>query len=425
MSFIKDLKERELFYASTDEKILEEHLTKDKPRTFYVGFDPTADSLHVGSLLQIITMARLQKLGHRPIALVGGGTGMIGDPSGKSNERTFLTNQTLEKNVQGLKNQLSMFLDMDDPKTGALVLNNIDWLGQISLIDFLRDVGKNFSVNAMMAKDSVKSRLENREQGISYTEFSYMLLQSYDFVHLFDAHDCTLQMGGSDQWGNITAGIDLIRRMKSGQSYGITIPLLVNSSGTKFGKTEAGTVWLDSAKTSPYQFYQFWVRSEDADVIKFLKYFTFISLEEIAEIEKDHLEQPHARNAGKRLAKELTLMVHGQSGFDMAIRASKALFGGDLSQLGSKELEEIFSDVPSYSVDNSIFDQGIGLLDLMAQSKFVKSKGEARRLIKGGGFYLNNEKEQNPDAILIKESLLDGKFLILRAGKKRYFIIKS
>ncbi|MBU1240671.1 tyrosine--tRNA ligase [Myxococcota bacterium] len=425
MNFIEELKERELFYASTDEEKLLEHLGDGTPVSFYIGFDPTADSLHVGSLLQILLMVRLQNHGHRPIAVVGGGTGMIGDPSGKSAERKLLDEESLKANVAGIEKQLAGFLRMGDGPTDAKVVNNYDWLSKMGYIEFLRDIGKFFSVNSMIAKESVKNRLSNREQGISYTEFSYMLLQSYDYLHLFRSEGCTLQMGGSDQWGNITTGIDLIRRMEGQGAHGITIPLLTTASGTKFGKTEAGTVWLDADRTSPYQFYQFWVRTEDADVIKLLKNFTFLPMEEISLLEKALIEQPGARIPAKKLAEELTRMVHGEEGLTAALNASKALFGGDLSSLSARELAECFEDVPSHSIELSALEAGIPLLTLLADSGFVASKGEARRLIKQGGFYVNNQQEQDQEMVLTPATLLAGRVMVFRAGKKRYMLIKT
>lgn len=423
MNIIQELKDRELFHNSTDEELLTKHFNEQSV-TFYTGYDPTASSLHVGSLLQLITMKRLQDVGHRPVLLVGGGTGMIGDPSGKSAERQLLDEETLRENVEGIRNQAMRFLDFESAQNGALVVNNGDWLGKLSLIEFLRDTGKHFSVNAMMAKDSVRSRLENREQGISFTEFSYQLLQAYDFMHLFDEHKCTLQLGGSDQWGNITAGIDLIRRRRSAQSFGLTIPLVTTASGTKFGKTEAGTIWLDAERTSPYHFYQFWLRTEDADVIKYLKKFTFLSMEEITELEKIHLDNPGARQASRVLAKEMTLLVHGQAGLDSALRATEAFFGGDLKTLTEKELEAVFSDIDSTQIPaGSLVEMSIA--DLLAETKMTKSKGEGRRLVTGGGIYINNERCESPDRMISTQDVLAGRFLVLRSGKKKYHLVES
>jgi tyrosyl-tRNA synthetase len=424
MSIIKDLESRNLIHSVTDLEGVTKHLNDNKPVTFYAGFDPTADSLHVGSLLPIITMARFQKAGHKPLALVGGATGMIGDPSGKSEERNLLTEELLQKNVEGIRNQLSRFLDMDNPENGADVVNNGDWFKPINFIEFLRDIGKHFSVNAMMAKDSVKSRLENREQGISYTEFSYMLLQAYDFLHLCSENSCTLQIGGSDQWGNITAGIDLIRRKTGKQAYGLTIPLLTTSSGKKFGKTEKGTVWLDAKRTSPYQFYQYWVQSEDDDVMDYLYKFSFLPVEEIKELEKQHLEAPHRRVAQKKLAELITVMVHGSKGLENALMATNALFGGDLSKIPGNLLGEIFSHVPSFETTFQNIENKL-LIELMAESEFVKSKGEARRLIKGGGVYLNNIRIQDMNKEIVSTDLLENRYLVLRSGKKRYHLIKT
>ncbi len=424
MNIIEELKQRGLYYDCTDEEALTAHLSDDAPVTFYAGFDPTADSLHVGTLLVIMTMVRLQRAGHRPIAVVGGGTGMIGDPSGKSKERQLLDEQTIEHNITGIKAQLSRFLDMEDSRVGAMVVNNYDWLGRLSFIEFLRDVGKHFTVNSMIAKESVRQRLENREQGISYTEFSYMLLQAYDFAHLNAHEGCTLQIGGSDQWGNITAGIDLIRRRGGKPSYGLTIPLLTTSSGHKFGKTEAGTVWLDSRRTSPYQFYQFWIRTEDADVIRFLRMFTFLPMEEIDELASEHESRPEARVAHRKLAEEMTRMVHGQEGLEAAQRATQALFGGSLEGLSAADLLDIFAHVPSGTIASGDLAQGMMLPDLMVKVGFTKSKGEARRLIKGGGLYLNNQRVTSQDAKVTSDDLLDGSVMVLRSGKKRYHLVK-
>ncbi|MGM0595702.1 MAG: tyrosine--tRNA ligase [Myxococcota bacterium] len=424
MNFIDELKARELFFASTEEKEVIEHLESGN-RTFYIGFDPTSDSLHAGSLLPILTMARLQKKGHKPLVLVGGGTGMIGDPSGKSDERQLLDEETLANNLESMKKQFSRFLDFDDPETGTEIVNNYDWLKNISFIEFLRDAGKHFSVNQMIAKESVKNRLENREQGISYTEFSYMLMQAYDFYELFKEKKCTIQMGGSDQWGNITAGIDFIRKKTGDKAYGITVPLLTTSSGKKFGKSEAGTIWLDSHKTSPYQFYQFWIRTEDADVIRYLKAFTFLSLAKITELEAIHREKPHARVASTQLAEEMTRMVHGQEGLESARRATRAFFGGDLSDLTASELMDVFSDVPSYQIQVSQLAQGLSLVGILSESGFIKSKGQSRRMIKGGGIYLNNNRVKNIDRKLNKNDLIDEAFIVLRSGKKKYFLLKA
>ncbi|MBU1244283.1 tyrosine--tRNA ligase [Myxococcota bacterium] len=423
MHILDELHQRSLFHSSTDEAALRAHLDGHAPVNFYVGFDPTSDSLHVGSLLPMITMARLQRAGHRPIILVGGATGMIGDPSGKSAERQLLDEGVLGRNVSGIRDQLRAMLDLEDPRVGALVRNNADWLSGLSLVSFLRDVGKHFSVNAMIARESVKMRLENREQGISYTEFSYQLLQAYDFLHLFQNDGCTLQLGGSDQWGNITAGADLIRRLTGSTVHGLTVPLLTTSAGTKFGKTEAGTVWLDPSRTSPYHFYQFWLRTADDDVIKLLNYFTFVPLEEIAELAATHGEKPELRAAHTRLAEEMTRLVHGQEGLESALRGTRVFFGGDLREVRAEELAGIFADVPAFTLESSVLGSALPLVDLCALSGFVKSKGEARRLLESGGVSLNQEKVTDKDRTVSEGDFLFEKFLVLRSGKRNYHLI--
>jgi len=423
MHILDELHQRSLFHSSTDEAALRAHLDGHAPVNFYVGFDPTSDSLHVGSLLPMITMARLQRAGHRPIILVGGATGMIGDPSGKSAERQLLDEGVLGRNVAGIRDQLRAMLDLDDPRVGALVRNNADWLSGLSLVSFLRDVGKHFSVNAMIARESVKMRLENREQGISFTEFSYQLLQAYDFLHLFQNDGCTLQLGGSDQWGNITAGTDLIRRLTGSTVHGLTVPLLTTSAGTKFGKTEAGTVWLDPSRTSPYHFYQFWLRTADDDVIKLLNYFTFVPLEEISELAATHQEKPELRAAHTRLAEEMTRLVHGQEGLESALRGTRVFFGGDLREVRAEELAGIFADVPAFTLESAVLGSALPLVDLCALSGFVKSKGEARRLLESGGVSLNQEKVTDKDRVVSEGDFLFEKYLVLRSGKRNYHLI--
>jgi tyrosyl-tRNA synthetase len=388
--------------------------------TVYVGIDPTADSLHVGHLLQVIGLRRFQNAGHRAIALVGGGTGFIGDPSGKSEERNLLTRERLEANVAGLRAQLSRILDLSSPEKG-LLLDNSAWLCSFSLIDFLRDVGKHFSVNVMLTKDSVKGRMET---GISYTEFSYMLLQSYDFLHLYEHHGCTLQFGGSDQWGNITAGMDLIRRRCDGEAFGLTTPLITKPDGTKFGKTEKGSVWLDPEKTSPYQFYQFFIRSEDAAVGKYLRIFTFLSHEEIEELERGVRERPEAREAQKRLAFEMTCMIHSEDEARRAENASGVLFGGSLSGLDECTLLDVFAEAPSTVVPKSRFaGDGVPMIELLAETQLSKSKGEARRDLSGGGVYLNNERAS--DRNITAADFVLGRYLVLRKGKKNYHLLRA
>lgn len=393
--------------------------------TFYCGFDPTADSLHVGSMLPLLVMRRLQKAGHKPLVILGSGTGMIGDPSGKSAERKLLTDEEIDINVKGLEKQVSLFLDASGPQ-GFKILKNDSWLRSLTCIDFLRDVGKHFSVNAMMQKDSVKSRLTDREQGISYTEFSYALLQAYDFYHLYKQYGCRLQVGGSDQWGNITAGIDFIRRKEqSGTSpvFGLTFPLLTTSSGTKFGKTEQGNVWLDPVRTSAYRFYQFWLNTEDADVVRYLELFTDEPAKELAALKQELQAHPEKRGAQRRLAENLTLLVHGKSELRAAVKSSEVLFGGSLLDVSLATLKDIFSDVPSTSVARSQVGSGMALIDLLMHCEAAKSKGESKRLIEGGGVYVNNERASEATAVITPEQFIAGSLLILRLGKKRYHLV--
>jgi tyrosyl-tRNA synthetase len=392
--------------------------------TVYNGFDATADSLHIGHLVPLLALARLQRYGHYPIALAGGGTSMIGDPSGKSAERQLLTRDQVNANVDCIKQQLAHFLDFEAKTNPARVLNNADWLMDFNLISFLRDVGKYFTVNYMMTKDSVRNRLE-REDGISFTEFSYMLLQSYDFLHLYQAEGCRLQTGGSDQWGNITAGVELIRRVKGQSAYGMVYPLITKSDGTKFGKTESGSVWLSAERTSPYRFYQFWLNTDDRDVAAYLKYFTFLPQNEIAELESYVQERPEQREAQRRLAQEMTGIVHGQSGLSSAEQASQALFGGEVSGLSAAEIEDIFADVPSSTLEKErLSGEGLSLIDLLTDSGVVKSKGEARRAISEGGVYLNNHRVSDAAQNVSLNDLMQGHFIILRRGKKNYHLVK-
>ena len=415
-----ELKWRGLVYDAMEG--VEEHLTHDEV-TLYIGFDPTAASLHVGSLLQIMALARMQRAGHTPIALVGGGTGLIGDPSGKSQERQLLSTEKVEENCQGLREQLSRFLDFETEKNPARLVNNGEWLAKIPMVDFLRDIGKYFTVNYMLAKESVSRRLES-EDGISYTEFSYLLLQSYDFLVLNDRYGCTLQMGGSDQWGNITAGAELIRRVRQKKVYGMVGPLITTASGQKFGKTEAGTIWLDAELTSPYHFYQFWLNTSDEDVVRFLKYFTWLGQEEIAELEAALAEAPQERRAHRRLAHELTTMTHGESACDRAIRASKALFGGAVDDLSADDVLEIFEDVPSSRLQaEQLAGEGAPLVDLLAGSGLESSKGAARRLIRDGGAYVNNRRIGDERHRVSSDDLIDGRVLILRKGQKKYHLL--
>jgi len=388
--------------------------------TGYIGFDPTAESLHVGSLLPIMGLVHLQRHGHTAIAVVGGATGMIGDPSGKSKERILLSEDVLRRNQEGIKRQLERFLSFTG-ENPALIVNNYDWTANVSIIQFLRDIGKNFTVNYMLSKESVRRRLEG--EGISFTEFSYMLLQAYDFLYLYDNYNCILQMGGSDQWGNITAGIDLIRKVRGGRAYGIVFPLVTTATGTKFGKTEEGTIWLDEKITSPYRFYQFWINADDKDVIKYLKFFTLLSKEEIDELEEELKERPEKRVAHKKLAEEITRMVHGEEGLRKAQKATAVLFGGSFEGLSLKELEEIFHHVPSFEIQKENLSN-LTIPELAAISGLVKSKGEAKRLISSGGLYINNIKVDSPSSKIEPHQLIEGKLLILRKGKKGFLLVR-
>ncbi len=394
------------------------------PRTAYIGFDPTAASLHVGSLLPIMGLVHLQRAGHTPIALVGGGTGLIGDPSGKTQERQLLDREQVAENAKGLRSQLERFLDFDAKSNPARMRNNIDWLDGLSLVDFLRDVGKHFSVNQLMAKESVRRRLENEETGLSYTEFTYALLQSYDFLELFRREECTVQMGGSDQWGNITAGIDLVRRMEGARAFGAVFPLVTNDSGTKFGKTEAGNVWLDPALTSPYRFFQFWINADDTDVVRYLKFFTLKGREEIEALEEAVRDEPHRRAAQQALAEDVTLRVHGEDGLAKARQATEALFGGELGGLAAEQIADIFADVPSSDVARGeLSGEGKSLVDLLVEAEVASSRGDARRSIEGGGVYINNRRAGDPMQRVTLDDTVEGRFLVLRKGKKRYHLV--
>lgn len=417
---LEELHWRGLIHQSTDQRELGEQLSK--PTVVYAGFDPTADSLHVGSLLPLMMLRRFQQAGHRPVALVGGATGMVGDPSGKTDERQLLSKEALVENVAGIRAQLGHFLDFTGPNAAVLV-NNLDWMQGFSFLDFLRDVGKNFPINVMLTKDSVKSRLERTDSGLSYTEFSYMLLQAYDFVHLAKNHDCILQIGGSDQWGNITAGIDLGRRMLSRTLFGLTCPLLTTSDGKKMGKTEKGAVWLSAKRTSPFEFYQYFINVADADVLMTLRFLSDVSQSEYTELEVQVKEKPQERAAQTRLAESLTRLVHGQSKLDSAQHATKLLFGADISQLTQDQLNTIFEDVPSQEVPRSRLAEGIGIIDALCTAGLANSKSEARRTVTEGAAYLNNQKVTAFDRTL-SEVDLAGKYLILRAGKKRYGLLR-
>jgi tyrosyl-tRNA synthetase len=424
MDILDDLRWRGALDDVTNADELTAELAKG-PTALYAGFDPTARSLHAGNLLPIIGLARFQRAGHQPIALAGGATGMVGDPSGKDAERELLDGDALQANLEGVRAQLERYLDFSPGATQAKLVNNYDWFQPIVFIDFLRDTGKHFSVNRMIQKESVKERLENREQGISYTEFSYMLLQAYDFLHLYRAHNCKLQLGGSDQWGNITAGIDLIRRVEGGSAFGLTQPLLTTSTGKKFGKSAEGEkVWLDPEQTSPYRFYQFWLRTEDDDVVKFLKLWTFLPHEEIDALAAQHGENPGARVAHEKLAAELTEFVHGKGAAESARRASVALFGGSLDDLQGDDWRMLAGEVPTTQLSaEALSGDGKPMLDVLVDAKLADSKGAARRDLKGGGVYLNG-KRLTPDQGMMKtEHLLEGKYALLRKGKANYHLI--
>ena len=420
---VAELTWRGMLNQVTDERIGE--FLREKPRVIYTGFDPTGPSLHVGHLVAVMNLRRFQRAGHRPIALIGGATGMIGDPSGKSAERQLLTAEAVAENVRSLKGQMSTFLDFDE-KDGALLLNNYDWMSGFSYLDFLRDVGKHFPVNVMLTKDSVKSRLAREESGLSYTEFSYMLLQSYDFVYLNRHYGCEVQAGGSDQWGNITAGIDLARRMASAVSplYGLTCALLTKSDGQKMGKTESGAVWLDPNRTSPYQFYQYWVNTDDADVAKVLRFFSDLGEEQINELLAEHEKDRGKRLPQKQVASELTALVHGPQGLAAAERATSIFFGAEISQLDDAQLVSIFSDVPSASVTRARLEEGISLIDALVMTHLAPSKGEARRTIQQGGAYINNRQATEIDRCLTAEDRASESVIVLRSGRKRYALLR-
>jgi tyrosyl-tRNA synthetase len=424
MTLLNSLKQKGCLHDVSHFEQLEQAL-ENSSVSFYCGFDPTAPSLHVGSMLPLLLMRRLQRAGHRPIVLLGSATGMIGDPSGKSEERKLLDQETILENVAGIEKQASLFLEAKG-NNGFTIVRNDEWLGKIGYVEFLREIGKHFSVNSMIAKDSVKSRLENREQGISYTEFSYMLLQAFDFYWLYKNKNCSLQVGGSDQWGNITAGAELIRRKlhaENPQVYAMTFPLLLNSSGTKFGKTEQGTVWLDPERTSPYRFYQFWLNIEDADILRYLQLFTEIEEQTLAELQHSHKTEAEKRLAQKYLARELTTLIHGESETKRAITASDVLFGASLKDLDAKTLLEIFADVPATELPSKELINS-PIVDLIVATKLADSKASAKRLLEGGGVYINNEKVDDYKLTIGEQHLIHGTAIILRSGKKKYHLIK-
>ncbi|MFW5889858.1 MAG: tyrosine--tRNA ligase [Marinilabiliaceae bacterium] len=427
MNFVEELKWRGMVHdimPGTEEQLNKEITTA------YVGIDPTADSLHIGHLVSVMMLRHFQAAGHRPVVLLGGATGMIGDPSMKSQERNLLDEPTLRHNEKCLKEQLKSFLDFDTgKKNDALMVNNYDWMKDFSFLEFIRDVGKHLTVNYMMAKDSVKKRLGSDDnEGLSFTEFTYQLVQGYDFLHLYQTQGCKLQMGGSDQWGNITTGTELIRRKTGGEAFALTCPLITKADGGKFGKTETGNVWLDPERTSPYKFYQFWLNASDADAAKYIRIFTLFPKEEIDHLIAQHQEAPHQRVLQKKLAETVTRLVHGQEALDTAIEASHILFGksvtSTLRKLDEKTLLSVFEGVPTFNIDRKELEQGIGIIDLVAENtQVLSSKGEARRTLKGGGLSLNKEKVTSEDQVVNASDLLNDKYLLIQKGKKNYFLI--
>jgi tyrosyl-tRNA synthetase len=389
--------------------------------TGYIGFDPTASSLHVGSLLPVMALARLQRAGHSPIAIVGGGTGLIGDPSGKSQERALLTREQVEQHLAGIRAQLSRFLDFEAAANPARIVNNAEWLGTIDLMSFLRDVGKHFTVNVMLAKESVKRRIES-DDGISFTEFSYLLLQAYDFLVLFDRFGCTLQMGGSDQWGNITAGCDLIRKLRASKAHGLVLPLVTTSAGVKFGKTEAGAVWLDPARTSPFHFYQFWLNTDDRDVLRYLKFFTFLPREAIEALARATAEAPERREAQRTLAREVTALVHGSDQVERAERAAAVLFDESITRADVHDVLMVFADAPSTEL--VLPADGMSLVEMLATVKVADSRSEATRLVKSDGVYVNNVRATDERARLRVADAIGGQVILLRKGRKDQHVVK-
>ncbi|PPA71661.1 tyrosine--tRNA ligase [Jeotgalibacillus proteolyticus] len=417
MELLKDLAWRGIIYQQTDEDGMKELLEKESV-SLYCGVDPTGDSLHIGHLLPFLTMRRFQKHGHRPVVLVGGATGQIGDPSGKKEERSLLTTEQVEFNVRSIQTQLERIFKVEGD-TGAVMVNNLDWIGKIDMISFLRDFGKYIGVNYMLAKDTIASRLET---GISYTEFTYTILQAMDFNHLYNEFNCKLQIGGSDQWGNITTGLELIRKMNDdAKAFGMTIPLVTKADGSKFGKTESGAVWLDAEKTSPYEFYQFWFNSSDADVVKYLKFFTFLDQETITSLEESVQTEPHLRAAQKTLAEEMTKMIHGQEALEQAQRITAALFSGDIKSLSSSEIKQGFKDVPTYLVEE---EDSTNIVDVLVDAKISSSKRQAREDVSNGAVYINGDRVTELDFLLEGDARLENEFTIIRRGKKKYFMIQ-
>jgi tyrosyl-tRNA synthetase len=420
-NLFEELSWRGMVYDATEG--VRDVLAKERV-TAYIGFDPTSSSLHAGSLLTVMGLARLQRFGHAPIAIVGGGTGMIGDPSGKSQERVLLSREQIDTNVAGIRDQLARFLDFDAAQNRARIVNNADWLGTIDILSFLRDVGKHFTVSYMLQKESVSRRMES-EEGISYTEFSYLVLQAYDFLQLFDRYGCALQMGGSDQWGNITAGIDLIRRLRGKKAHGLVWPLMTTASGAKFGKTEAGAVWLDPNRTSPFKFYQFWLNTDDRDVVPYLKYFTFLDRGAIEPVEAAMGEAPEKREAQRLLAREVTALVHGAEQVARAERASSVLFGEDIATLPADDVLAVFADVPSAELAASALEgDGIGMVDLVSHAGLAASRSDARRLVQSGGVYVNNRRMSDPYGRVTRQQAIEGRLLVIRKGQRQNVLLR-
>jgi tyrosyl-tRNA synthetase len=425
MNILDELQWRGLFADCTDVTELTKRLAAS-PITLYCGFDPTADSLHVGHLVPLLALRRFQNYGHHPIAVAGGATGSIGDPSGKSAERSLLTKEQIQANVEAVRPQLAKFLDFERAGNPARLVDNADWTAQLTYLDFLRDIGKHFSVNQMVAKESVRARMEDREVGISYTEFSYMLLQAFDYMVLARDLNCELQIGGSDQWGNITAGMDLIRKKLQRSAFGLTLPLITKADGTKFGKTEGGSVWLDPKKTSVYRFYQFWINTADADVIRYLKFFTFLPQEEIERLEAKHAENPGARWAQHALANEATNLIHGEQAMVQAQVSSNVLFGGSLEKLSENDFADIIGEIPTKEIEKTKLDgAGLPLVELLVHAGLSQSKGQARKDVEGGGVNINNVREVNFQRAVTSNDLLFGKHVLLRKGKKNYVVVTA
>ncbi|MGA2036840.1 MAG: tyrosine--tRNA ligase [Acidimicrobiales bacterium] len=423
-AFVEDLQFRRLWHQAVGAGLRERLVSG--PTTAYIGFDPTADSLHVGHLLQLCMLRRLQLAGHRPIAVAGGGTGLIGDPGGKSEERPLLEEEQLRANLESIRVQLEQFLDFSDAqRPGALLVDNAEWLRQIGLVEFLRDIGKHFSVNEMIRRESVTTRLERLEQGISFTEFSYMLLQAYDFLHLFDAYDCRLQLGGSDQYGNILMGVELVRKIRRAEVYGLTSPLVLKADGTKFGKTEAGTVWLDPRRTSPYQLYQFFLRTEDAVAPDYVRYFTFLDHDAINSLDRSWASHPERRETQRELARQVCTLVHGEGETRRAEQAAAALYSKEIASLDETTLLEVCSEAPTTTLAHATVDEdGLALLDAMVGSGLATSKGSARTLVAQGGVYVNNHRVSDLDARICREDLLFDQYVLLRRGKQDYHLLR-